>query len=55
LPVANRDVDCEDFDNYILRISEWVRNNYALELPSPESYKKAVDMAELVSSSTSRY
>jgi hypothetical protein len=43
MPVANRDVDSEQFDNYILRIAEWVRSNYALELPSPEEYKDLRD------------
>jgi len=43
MPVANRDVDSEQFDYYILRISEWVRNNYAQELPNPEQYKEERD------------
>jgi hypothetical protein len=43
LPVANRDVDTEQFDNYILRIGEWVRQNYALELPDSESFKEQRD------------
>ena len=47
LPVANRDVDSEQFDNYILRISEWCRNNYEQELPDPEMYKEVRDSAEL--------
>lgn len=47
LPVANRDVDTEQFDNYILRISEWVRNNYAQELPNPQEFKDLLDKAEL--------
>lgn len=47
MPVANRDVDSEDFDNYILRIAEWVRNNYALELPSPDEYKRLIDSPQL--------
>lgn len=47
LPVANRDVDTEQFDNYILRISEWVRSNYELELPNPEEFKDLMDKAEL--------
>lgn len=47
MPVANRDVDTEQFDQFILRIAEWVRNNYALELPCPEVYKEERDKAEL--------
>lgn len=47
MPVANRDIDSEQFDNYILRIAEWVRNNYALELPSPEEYKRLIDNPQL--------
>ena len=47
MPVANRDVDSEEFDNYILRIAEWVRNNYAQELPNPDEYKEKRDSAEL--------
>jgi hypothetical protein len=47
LPVANRDVDTEQFDNYILRISEWVRENYAQELPDPQQFKDLMDKAEL--------
>jgi hypothetical protein len=43
LPVANRDVDTEQFDNYILRIADWVLTNYNLMLPSPEDYKDLRD------------
>lgn len=48
MPVANRDVDTEQFDNYILRIAEWVRSNYELELPNPEEYKTERDSAQLL-------
>jgi hypothetical protein len=48
MPAVNRDVDSEQFDNYILRIAEWVRNNYAQELPDPEMFKQLRDSAQLI-------
>lgn len=46
-PVANRDVDTEQFDNYIMRIAEWVLENYNQTLPDPQQYKDLMDKAEL--------
>lgn len=48
------DVRTEIFDNYILRISEWVKENYGgMTLPDPEHWKKhfrdsAITKEELV-------
>lgn len=45
--VSSRDVSSDKFDDYILRISEWVRNNYGQELPDPENYKYMRDTHQI--------
>jgi hypothetical protein len=47
MPVANRNADTEQFDQFILRIADWVRSNYALELPDPQSYRDLLDRGEI--------
>jgi hypothetical protein len=34
------DVSVKVFDNFILRLADWVNQNYGMTLPSPEDYKK---------------
>ena len=35
------------FDNFILRLADWVNENYGMTLPDPENYKKNYrDVAE---------
>ena len=46
--LSSREADSERFDNAILLLAEWVRNNYGMELPDPEEYKKKLDIPELI-------
>lgn len=35
--ISSNQVGNKKFDQYLLRIAEWVRNNYALEIPEPDA------------------
>jgi hypothetical protein len=49
LSAVSSDVPVEIFDNYILRIAEWVKENYGgISLPDSEYYKKNRDSAPMI-------
>ena len=41
--LSSKEADSERFDNAVLLLAEWVRNNYGQELPDPEEYKRKLD------------
>ena len=52
--IVNGDVDNKKFQNYILRIADWVMENYNQEMPDPEEYKKFRDSGRVHSLKTEK-
>jgi hypothetical protein len=47
-PVANGKADSGKMMEFIIRIGDWVRENYGVELPNPEDYKEIRDSGRLI-------
>lgn len=45
--ICNKDVDSPKFQNYLLRIADYVMENYNQMMPDPEEYKAFIDSAPL--------